>query len=276
MALARLDGASVPYATALAIAVHASVVLALQQIVATPLHYVRESLTSPTNLAGHAADVRRRHVAGAVARVDRCVRAVVGVAAGLGLAAGDRRRPARRISWRLLAVVCRRRGDRGGGVRRAAVRSRDSRRELRVSQEVVLVVVVLLVVGGGAAARTSRAGATRASRSPPKPSRSATSKRSSRPRARSIRRRRSTSAPSRWAASRASACKEGDRVKAGQFLLQIDPVNAEAAVRRDEAAVAGARTGARAVTASAAERARQPRRARARRSSASRSCRRPA
>jgi HlyD family secretion protein len=35
---------------------------------------------------------------------------------------------------------------------------------------------------------------------------------------------------------------EGDRVKAGQFLLQIDPVNMESAVRRDEAAVAGART----------------------------------
>jgi HlyD family secretion protein len=39
------------------------------------------------------------------------------------------------------------------------------------------------------------------------------------------------------------AVEEGDRVKAGQFLLQIDPVNAEAAVRRDIAAVAGARTG---------------------------------
>lgn len=38
------------------------------------------------------------------------------------------------------------------------------------------------------------------------------------------------------------AVKEGDRVRAGQFLLQIDPVNAEAAVRRDVAAVAGART----------------------------------
>lgn len=36
--------------------------------------------------------------------------------------------------------------------------------------------------------------------------------------------------------------KEGDRVTAGQFLLQIDPVTAEAAVRRDVAAVAGART----------------------------------
>ena len=37
--------------------------------------------------------------------------------------------------------------------------------------------------------------------------------------------------------------KEGDHVKAGQFLLQIDPVNAEASVRRDEAAVMGAMTG---------------------------------
>jgi len=39
------------------------------------------------------------------------------------------------------------------------------------------------------------------------------------------------------------AVREGDRVKAGQFLLQIDPVNAEAAVRRDEASVQGAVTG---------------------------------
>lgn len=38
------------------------------------------------------------------------------------------------------------------------------------------------------------------------------------------------------------AVEEGDRVKAGQFLLQIDPVTAEAAVRRDVAAVAGAQT----------------------------------
>jgi HlyD family secretion protein len=38
------------------------------------------------------------------------------------------------------------------------------------------------------------------------------------------------------------AVKEGDRVKEGQFLLQIDPITAEAAVRRDIASVAGART----------------------------------
>ena len=38
------------------------------------------------------------------------------------------------------------------------------------------------------------------------------------------------------------AVNEGDRVTAGQFLLQIDPVSAESAVRRDEASVAAART----------------------------------
>ena len=37
--------------------------------------------------------------------------------------------------------------------------------------------------------------------------------------------------------------REGDRVTSGQFLLQIDPVAAQSAVRRDEAGVAGARTG---------------------------------
>jgi HlyD family secretion protein len=38
------------------------------------------------------------------------------------------------------------------------------------------------------------------------------------------------------------AVNEGDRVRAGQFLLQIDPVMAESAVRRDEAGVGAART----------------------------------
>jgi len=37
--------------------------------------------------------------------------------------------------------------------------------------------------------------------------------------------------------------REGDRVRSGQFLLQIDPIAAQSAVRRDEAGVAGARTG---------------------------------
>lgn len=50
--LARLMGARVTFVTALAVSVHATVVLAVQQMVATPMHFVRESLTSPTNIAG--------------------------------------------------------------------------------------------------------------------------------------------------------------------------------------------------------------------------------
>ena len=49
--LAKWEGGSMTTAAALAVAVHASLVLALQQLVATPLHYLRESLTSPTSLA---------------------------------------------------------------------------------------------------------------------------------------------------------------------------------------------------------------------------------
>ena len=50
--LARIDGAQPSFTAALAIAVHASVVLALQQVIATPFHYMQESLTSPTTVAG--------------------------------------------------------------------------------------------------------------------------------------------------------------------------------------------------------------------------------
>lgn len=50
--LAASSGARVRYVVALAIAVHATAVLAVQQVVATPLHYLHESLTSPTNIAG--------------------------------------------------------------------------------------------------------------------------------------------------------------------------------------------------------------------------------
>jgi hypothetical protein len=49
--IARRDGTRARFAQALAIAVHTSVVLLLGQVIATPLHYVRESLTSPLNLA---------------------------------------------------------------------------------------------------------------------------------------------------------------------------------------------------------------------------------
>jgi hypothetical protein len=50
-AVARRDGGAVTLAQALAVAVHASVVLLVAQLVATPVHFVRESLTSPINLA---------------------------------------------------------------------------------------------------------------------------------------------------------------------------------------------------------------------------------
>ena len=51
MVLARLDRAPFPFAGALAVSVHASVPLAIQQLIAVPVSYLAESLTSPTNLA---------------------------------------------------------------------------------------------------------------------------------------------------------------------------------------------------------------------------------
>lgn len=103
MALGRLDGVRLSYAVALAIVVHATVVLALQQIVATPLHYIAESLTSPTNVAG----VLRVFDEGTVlARLFGAID-VFGLwwlwlmSVGLAAASG---KPARRYAWRLLAV----------------------------------------------------------------------------------------------------------------------------------------------------------------------------
>jgi hypothetical protein len=103
MVLARLDGARLPFVTALAITVHATVVLAVQQIVATPLHYASEALTSPTNLAG----ILRVFDEGTwPARLFGTID-VFGLwwmwvlSVGLAAAAG---KPARRYLWRLLAV----------------------------------------------------------------------------------------------------------------------------------------------------------------------------
>ena len=113
--LARFDGARVTFVTALAIAVHATVVLALQQVVAAPLHYVNESLTSPTNLAG----MLRVFDEGSVpARLFGTID-VFGLwwmwllAVGLAAATG---RPARRYIWRLLAVYLGMAAIVGGGV----------------------------------------------------------------------------------------------------------------------------------------------------------------
>ena len=96
-------GARVTFVTALAIVVHATVVLAVQQVVATPLHYAYESLTSPTNVAG----LLRLFDEGSwpqrlLGTVD-----VFGLwwmwllSAGVAAATGQ---PARRYIWKLLAV----------------------------------------------------------------------------------------------------------------------------------------------------------------------------
>jgi hypothetical protein len=102
-ALARRDGAAVTFVTALAITVHATVVLALQQVIATPLHYAYESLANPTNLAG----VLRVFDEGSwPARLLGSID-VFGlwwlwlISIGLGAATG---RAARQYIWRLLAV----------------------------------------------------------------------------------------------------------------------------------------------------------------------------
>jgi len=103
MALARIDGASVSYLTALAITVHATVVLALQQIVATPFHFIQEALTSPTTVAG----VLRIFDEGTLPSRLFSAIDVFGLwwlwllSVGLAAAAG---KPARRYLWRLLAV----------------------------------------------------------------------------------------------------------------------------------------------------------------------------
>lgn len=49
--MARRDGARASMAQGLAVSVHASVVLVIGQLIATPIHFVRESLTSPFTLA---------------------------------------------------------------------------------------------------------------------------------------------------------------------------------------------------------------------------------
>jgi hypothetical protein len=49
--LAGIEGAGVSFIVALAIVVHATTVLALQQVIAVPAQLVSESLASPTSLA---------------------------------------------------------------------------------------------------------------------------------------------------------------------------------------------------------------------------------
>jgi hypothetical protein len=101
--LARLDGTRLSAAAALAVSAHAAVALALQQLVAVPLHYLRESLSSPTNLAVFLPGLEDGTVG---ARLFSAVDVfglwwiwllAIGVAAATG-------RPARRYLARLLVV----------------------------------------------------------------------------------------------------------------------------------------------------------------------------
>ena len=103
MTLGRLEGRRVTFVTALAIAIHATVVLALQQVAATPLHYAYESLTSPTNVAGllrlfdEGSWPQRLLGAVDVFGLWWMWLLAVGMAAATG-------RPAGRYIWKLLAV----------------------------------------------------------------------------------------------------------------------------------------------------------------------------
>ena len=99
--LAASSGARVRYGVALAITVHATVVLAVQQVVATPLHYLHESLTSPTNIAGLLPMLEEgswpARVLGSVDVFGLWWMWVLSV--GLAAATGT---PARRYLWKLL------------------------------------------------------------------------------------------------------------------------------------------------------------------------------
>ena len=100
---ARLDGTRVTFVTALAIAVHATVVLALQQVIATPRHYFYESLTSPTNLAsvigGFDEGSWPARLLGTIDVFGLWLMWLLAV----GMAAATGRRP-RQYVWKMLAV----------------------------------------------------------------------------------------------------------------------------------------------------------------------------
>jgi hypothetical protein len=100
MMAARMAGHPARLVQALSIVVHASSVLALGQVLATPLHYVRESLTSPLNLAAILPLVEDGTLAARFfGTVDLFAAWWAGlVAIGLAALTGQ---PARRYLWRI-------------------------------------------------------------------------------------------------------------------------------------------------------------------------------
>ena len=63
-------GRRATFSQALAVAAHAGVILALRDVVAAPLNYVRESLASPVTLNQVFGDVRRGIAAGEILLLD--------------------------------------------------------------------------------------------------------------------------------------------------------------------------------------------------------------
>jgi Yip1 domain len=101
--LARADGGGLSFLAAMAVSVHASTVLVLQELVATPLHYQRESITSHTNLAvlfpGFGDGTLPARLLGSIELFGLWWLWLL----ALGVAAATRR-PARRYFGRLLVV----------------------------------------------------------------------------------------------------------------------------------------------------------------------------
>jgi hypothetical protein len=99
---ARADHASLGLAGSMAVSVHASVALAVQQVVSTPLAYLRESLSSPTHLAALSGLDEGTFAARLLGAVDLFgLWWVWLLAVGLAAATG---RPAWQYGLRLLAV----------------------------------------------------------------------------------------------------------------------------------------------------------------------------
>lgn len=102
-AAARIDGAAAALTQSLALTVHATAVLVIGQVLATPLHYIRESLTSPFNLAAVLPLMEDGTLAARFfGSLDLFVLWWLGLLA-LGMSRLTRRR-ARRYLWSLAAV----------------------------------------------------------------------------------------------------------------------------------------------------------------------------
>jgi hypothetical protein len=103
--IARFEGTAARFSQAIAVSVHASVVLLIGQLVATPLHYVRESLTSPFNVA---AVLPLMEEGTAVARFFGTLDLFAlwwSALLALGLAAMTKRRASRYALWFVVAFV---------------------------------------------------------------------------------------------------------------------------------------------------------------------------